>query len=213
MTVVASPSNTYVIPFDRFTGMEDWQTPQSTETGEPPQCVMCEFIMVKIEQELANKSTQDEIKHTIEHICEVMPKTVSKKCNTFIDQYANLIISLVDTVPPKQICAQINLCSKSSFADSMPAKESTAEVLECAVCHGATQALSSLLEDPKFDRKIENVVEKTCGLLPAKYYEKVQFFLQHPLIVNCNNISMFFLVLRLSGSVWPQHDSSYCHVL
>lgn len=77
---------------------------------DDPQCVVCEFIMTKLEDELKDKSTRDEIRTAVENICTVMPKSISKQCTKFVEQYADLIITLIDTVPPKQICSQMGLC-------------------------------------------------------------------------------------------------------
>jgi saposin len=79
--------------------------------GDDPVCVLCEFVMTKLEAELKDKTTQDEIKQAVENICSKMPKSVSKQCSKFVDQYAELIIALIDTVPPKEICTQMGLCT------------------------------------------------------------------------------------------------------
>lgn len=78
--------------------------------GDDPQCIICEFIMTKLESELKDKKTQDEIRTAVENICSKLPRSVSKQCTKFVEDYAELIITLVDTLPPKQICAQMGLC-------------------------------------------------------------------------------------------------------
>lgn len=72
------------------------------ELKDTPECVICEFVMTKLESELKDKTSRDEIKKTIENICTKMPKSVSKQCTKFVDQYAELIFILIDTMPPKQ---------------------------------------------------------------------------------------------------------------
>lgn len=47
------------------------------------------------------------------------------------------------------------------------------EVMECAVCHAATQSLARLLEDPKVIREVDHVLEKTCRWVPGTYYSQV----------------------------------------
>lgn len=69
---------------------------------DTPECVICEFVMTKLEAELKDKTSRDEIKKTIENICTKMPKSVTKQCTKFVDQYAELIFILIDTMPPKQ---------------------------------------------------------------------------------------------------------------
>lgn len=78
--------------------------------ADTPQCVLCELVMTRLETELKNKKTQDEIRTTVLNICSKLPKTVTTSCKQFVNQYADLIISLVSTVPPKEICGEINLC-------------------------------------------------------------------------------------------------------
>lgn len=75
-----------------------------------PQCVLCELVMTRLETELKNKKTQDEIRESVQNICSKLPKSVSSNCKQFVQTYADLIISLVSTVPPKELCGEINLC-------------------------------------------------------------------------------------------------------
>ena len=141
---------------DRLTGLADI-------VRDPPTCVLCEFVMTKLEAELKNATTQDEIKHTVENICKIMPKTVTKSCNKFIDQYINTILALIGSVPPKMMCQQIQLCMSGldvvsgrfpmlfytillfahmfSLFLTSSLSAFVDEVIECGVCHGATSAL------------------------------------------------------------------------
>lgn len=81
-------------------------------------CVICETVMTQLEKELADKTTQAQIKNAIKNVCHSMPKSFSDQCSKFIDSYATLIISLIDTTPPKEICGKINLCSEPSIMES-----------------------------------------------------------------------------------------------
>lgn len=81
-------------------------------------CVICETVMTQLEKELADKTTQAEIKNAIKNVCHSMPKSFADQCSKFVDSYATLIISLIDTTPPKEICGQINLCSAPSIMES-----------------------------------------------------------------------------------------------
>lgn len=115
VNVVAIPAFASENSFGRVT-LSKSEPPKSI--NDDPTCVLCEFIMTKLEQELKDKTTQDEIKDAVLNICSKLPSSVSKQCSKFVDQYASLIISLIDTVPPKQICMQMSLCAavkKSAF--------------------------------------------------------------------------------------------------
>jgi len=93
--------------------------------SDDPQCVVCEFIMTKLEAELKDKTTRDEIETAVKNICNVMPKSITKQCDKFVDQYADLIIELIDTVPPKEICSQMGMC---------PAPKKEAKLLGASEC-------------------------------------------------------------------------------
>lgn len=93
--------------------------------ADDPQCIVCEFVMTKLEDELKDKTSRDEIRTAIENICTIMPNSISKQCNKFIEQYADLIFTLIDTVPPKEICSQMGLC---------PAQKKQAHLLGASEC-------------------------------------------------------------------------------
>jgi saposin len=90
---------------------DDDDKPKKLIIKDDPVCVLCEFVMTKLEAELKDKKTQEDIKEAVENICSKMPSSISKQCTKFVDQYSDLIIALIDTVPPKEICTQMSLCS------------------------------------------------------------------------------------------------------
>lgn len=98
---------------------------EAAPLADDPQCVVCEFVMTKLENELKDKSTRDEIRAAVESICTKLPNSISKQCTKFVEQYADLIITLVDTVPPKEICSQMGLC---------PAQKKQAHLLGASEC-------------------------------------------------------------------------------
>jgi len=142
------------------------QTTSVGHVSEKPSCVICEYVMTQLETELKDKNTQKEIEDTVRNICHKLPKTVSDKCAKFVDDYGTLIIALISTTPPKELCTQMQLCSGTAKI------ESKVEVIECAICHASTQALAKILEDPANERTVDNVIDKICTIIPSKYYER-----------------------------------------
>ncbi|XP_017039360.1 prosaposin [Drosophila ficusphila] len=132
---------------------------------EPPTCVLCEFIMTKLEADLKNKTEQDDIKRAIESICQRLPQTVRKQCDSFVQGYADAVLKLISDVPPKEVCQKLQLCFSVAVTD---------EVVECGVCHGVTQALLPFLrgeKDPEKDITALQMTSVGCENLPAKYYK------------------------------------------
>lgn len=149
-----------LVPYNRLTGLDD------IVVKEPPTCVLCEFVMTKLEADLKNKTTQDEIKKAIENVCHHMPKTVSQSCEKFVEQYASAIIAMIGSVPPKEICTRMQLCLASLDAVV------TDEVIECGVCHGVSLALLPYFKKQKDHKNVltTDLVAIACETLPAKYY-------------------------------------------
>ncbi|XP_015120734.1 prosaposin [Diachasma alloeum] len=133
------------------------------KTKDDQKCVVCEFIMQYVEKAMKNKSTKDTIEKVVHGACNYLPKTVSKECNDFVDQYADIVIDLLAReVSPKEVCTVIGLCQ----ADMQKVIDSIAE---CALCQGIMSSVDTMLTDPKVDEKIEAVVGKACTLLsPSK---------------------------------------------
>lgn len=127
-------------------------------------CVLCEFIMKELENELKDKKTDDEIKSVVHSICKVLPQSIRSQCDNFVDQYADAIIILLEeSLEPSQICAMMKLCTKPN--DSI--KLIRDEVSNCGVCISAVDIIKTIMENPKIDRNIQHVFEKTCRGMPS----------------------------------------------
>lgn len=151
---------------------EDKPVPPPAPKNDP-QCVLCELIMEHLEKELANKKTIEEIEQSVINICHKLPKTITKNCASFIKQYGELIIAFATKVPPKEICTQIELCTKVDEPMAAALEAPKAEVLECAVCHAAAEALSAVMKQDDSNNRV-TMADKTCNILPGKYYNRVR---------------------------------------
>lgn len=162
---VVEPAVMVEAPKELFTPVEG-----SSAQSQPPQCAMCEFVMVKLESELADKKTEEEIENAVRTVCSKLPNTVTKQCDHMIDQYGKFIIKFLATLPPKEICTRLALCEKQLSK----LEESNLEIIECAVCQGTIKTVDDILGNKKIDYDIVQDVEKICNTLPAKYFEKCQ---------------------------------------
>ncbi|XP_076250352.1 prosaposin [Rhynchophorus ferrugineus] len=144
-------------------------------------CVLCEYVMKEIDDQLKDKKTDDEIKNVVLGICKVMPKSVATECNNFIDQYGDAIIVLLqEALEPSQICAMIKFCPKSDQLQIV--KE---EVTKCGVCISTVDIIRTIMENPNVDRNIGHVFEKTCRGIPfSKKQSEPKRKLQHTVCYN-----------------------------
>lgn len=54
---------------------------------------------------------QEEIRDTVEHVCQYLPKTVRPQCRAFVEEYGDMVITyLAQSLDPQQICTELKLC-------------------------------------------------------------------------------------------------------
>ncbi|XP_072938974.1 uncharacterized protein Sap-r [Epargyreus clarus] len=159
--------------------IETNEIPDHTVNGRPKKptqktvCVLCEFVMREIDDQIKDKHNDDEIKKIVHGVCKRMPKSVRGECDQFVERYADLVISLLaQDLDPNEVCRELKLCDPSKFA---AVRE---EILDCAVCETVVMAVKKVLSNEKVDRDVVHVVEKSCALLPAKYYDRCRALME-----------------------------------
>ena len=149
-------------------------------------CVLCEYIITTLDSMLEDKTNEAQIKAAMEKLCSILPSSVEKQCDTFVETYTDLIIDmLTKDVSPEMICTNLGLCKQTSNI-----VQHKVEMLEkekspyCALCKMVVQNLDGMLEDKKNEEQIEKAldvvcyqlsdpVHKQCEKLVAKYTEKI----------------------------------------
>lgn len=93
----------------------------TTTTTTPPVpeyvCRFCKVIVQKIEDQLNNKSNQEDVENCVKQVCDTLPKKYQPKCRKFIDAYANEIIKYLPNEPPQEICRKACVCPASDDDD------------------------------------------------------------------------------------------------
>ena len=136
------------------------------EIVSSPQCILCEFVMKEIEDRLKNKNDEEEVKKIVHDVCNFMPGTVRKDCNDFVNKYADTVIQLlIASLQPNEICSVMSLCSAKNDAVKN-------EILECAMCEAAVEAMYKILNNPNAEHDMEHVLEKGCRALPKRNRKK-----------------------------------------
>lgn len=143
----------------------------SSEIAEKsnPGCVLCEFVIQKIEDDLNDKKTDEDIKKTVKNICSKMPSTISKQCTQFVDYYFDMIIAVIETSPPSEVCKKMDLCSSTLEEKFQEIKN---DLYSCAVCRGVVESIDTIIEDPSVDTNLENLEEKICEKFAGKFKNK-----------------------------------------
>lgn len=125
-------------------------------------CVLCEFVLKTLEKDLQDNKTEAEIRVAVEHVCVVMPATVRRKCRAFVDQYIDLIVTLLaQSVDPKQICQAMNVCP--GFVGLEYVRKT---VNKCIACESMIGAMQGVMEDTDVERDLNRQLRLACLRLP-----------------------------------------------
>jgi saposin len=77
-------------------------------------CTFCEIVMQYIEKAIGKKNSREHIENVIHSMCNHLPKSFAKDCNNFVDEYGDVLITiLADEISPKEICSILGLCKVS----------------------------------------------------------------------------------------------------
>lgn len=185
----------------------------NNEIEEMPQCVMCEFVMKKIDDELNDKKNDKKLENIVRHICSSMPNTIAKSCNQFVDYYFNMILVFIETIEPSEACKEMRLCPAPKYKSVM-VEEIQQDIYKCAICKGVVEGLNEIFEDPYTETNFENMEEKLCEKFVGKYKSKVNKLKNLIKFVNIL-ICFMFSVSRYSQELRSRHrklDENYHRV-
>ncbi|XP_057312443.1 uncharacterized protein LOC130653962 isoform X2 [Hydractinia symbiolongicarpus] len=136
-------------------------------------CEFCTFAMGELSSLLKDKSTEAEIKQALDSLCGRLPQYLSGECKTLVDEYADVIITvLAQEMDPSVVCKTIGLCKAEKGKANrkyMLAMRLSLKGVSCEACEFAMGYLDGLLTKNSTEAEIETVVEKLCGELPQAF--------------------------------------------
>ncbi|KAL9985000.1 hypothetical protein ACROYT_G007351 [Oculina patagonica] len=136
-----------------------------------PECVLCEFVMDKLDSILKENATEEEIKEALDKVCSYLPSAISSECQQFVDQYAEAILEiLAQELDPKMVCSALGLCTSG---EQQTAKQRTKILVPgsnetCEICETLMTYLKNLLADNATQQEILKLLEEGCSLLPSQ---------------------------------------------
>ena len=171
-------------------------------------CVICEYVITTLDSMLEDKSNEAQIKAALESLCSILPSSVEKQCDTFVETYTDLIIDmLTKDVSPEMICTNLGLCKSTSNVVEhhlvMTQVRNMQKSPYCTLCKMVIDDLDQMLEDKTNEAEIESAlsvvcyqlsdpVHKQCEKLVHKYTEKIidMFVQQYTPDMICAELSM-----------------------
>ncbi|CAL8257834.1 unnamed protein product [Lota lota] len=157
-----------LIPATKVDSEASKQVKPMVRALDSPQCAICEFMMKEVEGMLEDETTEAEVIHTVEKVCNMLPTTLTAQCKDLIDAYGQAIIELlVQQADPKTVCTVLGLC-KGAHRTLIPTLDLASFTTGgyCDVCKMAVRYVDGILEQNATEAQIEAAVRKVCNFLP-----------------------------------------------
>ncbi|XP_013381849.1 prosaposin [Lingula anatina] len=124
-------------------------------------CVICEFVLQQLDNVLKDNATEEDIVTAVKNVCSLLPTTVSKSCNSFVDLYGPQVIQLLlKQLKPAQICSEIGLCNNTMIVHNVQSSDM------CTECKIFLSYLVSLFNENATVQEIEKGLRQLCNSLP-----------------------------------------------
>lgn len=141
---------------------------KSKSLASGPLCPICEFVMKEVDNILKGNTSEKEIEAALEKVCSFLPDTIQGECETFVQQYAKEIISmLVDHIDPKEVCTKLGFCSGKVVKLPNAVLKKSDNGPQCALCEFVMEEVDSILKKNATEEEIEAALDKVCSLMPA----------------------------------------------
>lgn len=104
----------------KYMDINEWLAVIQKPVESTTECVLCEMIMKEVDTILQGSKVKEEIESALKSVCDRLSTgDLAKECSNFVMQYTEILIDLLKSIPPKEVCSKLGLCT----ADKAPAKQ------------------------------------------------------------------------------------------
>jgi len=152
--------------------------PNSVVEVNTPSCVLCEYVIDTLDDYVKDGKNEAEIKKAVESICEKMPGSIRKKCDSFIEKYEPAIVSfIVNEIESSKICSLLHLCDNQNFIQNNRL-DTLSKDSNCEMCEFAMHEVFSILTNKDDQDMVKNVLESICYRLPDSIERSCEDFVE-----------------------------------
>ncbi|XP_062913191.1 prosaposin-like [Mobula hypostoma] len=138
------------------------QIPQQEGFSALPQCELCLLIVEKLLSLLPEEKTESAVIHLLDEICSYLPKSYSKECQDFVEEYGKRVIEmLINEIAPHTVCMTLHLC----FAKDAESSEQWYELQDSISCGTCENMVHHLRLARKNGSEVDELLEKGCSSL------------------------------------------------
>jgi len=156
---------------DELIEEDDDQVEDVADTG----CILCEYVISNLDKMLSDKNTEEEVKQALEEVCDILPKSVSKECDQFVETYTDIVIQmLTGEITPEEACTYLQLCKKATTDTNIITQPDIDETKGpyCTLCEYAITEVDNMLKDDATEKEIEEALDIVCYQLTAPVHKQ-----------------------------------------
>lgn len=162
-----------------------------------PYCTLCEYAIQELDTMLEDKSNEQEIKQSLDILCNQLSLPVKKQCIKMVGEYTDQIIDLfIKEYTPEMVCTELSLCVNNDISsNSIPDLDGPLQMVEivdipritpqqkpvgsvsgvsCVMCEFAMKVVDQHLEDGATIDQVERMVQFLCSYMPGSVADKCE---------------------------------------
>merc|ERR1719495_2900589 len=163
--------------------------PETAQEMIKPGCVLCEFVMYRLQEWLQDDHTQEDIQEGLHRVCMEAPDTLKDRCQGMVNVYGPAIVQLIiQDVDPKKVCTVLDICDheKSPRTDDQvaavdqqmsPWEAKREKDSNCDNCQYVLAIVMDTVTQRDNADEIRNLLDSVCSLLPASVSDKCENFI------------------------------------
>ncbi|KAK5649661.1 hypothetical protein RI129_000690 [Pyrocoelia pectoralis] len=145
-------------------------------------CLMCEFLMSEVQNELKDNATEEEIKVLLNKVCNSFSSNYIKThCLDFVRQYEDMVIQLlINSLSPSDVCKALHLCKDQEkrvpevndlmidYDKIEPLNVPDVGSPQCSLCKLILIQIEKMLNGSIKEEEILKAIEKVCNFFPSE---------------------------------------------
>ena len=83
---------------------------------ESPSCPLCLYAMQQLDKMIKDNRTEENVKASLEIVCNYLPKKMIAECDSFVDKYLEELVDMfIAEYTPEEVCTNLKMCGPKEF--------------------------------------------------------------------------------------------------
>lgn len=165
--------------------------------SDPLECSFCEFAVQAVQQAIADHKEQEQLLEEARAACKALPPSFADICVQYVNNNGPLIIALLETQDPQNVCTLMQACDSSGLRATAPLPREVTDIVRalgslmvsstcsaqpaalglpttqnCEFCKVAVMEIHDKLEEPAFQQALVAYAKQACSSLGKDFSDQ-----------------------------------------